>query len=634
MTKLLEEPCCDEEFYAITDLIPLEKLQLIQDAFAKGNNVASTLTDTKGVPITAGSNHSAVCTLIRATQKGLENCICSGEILGTKARDGQKPIRQSCYGIGFADAAAPIVVNGRHIANWLIGQYHVGEVNETRVREYALEIGADPGKMVRAFHAMPKLTEQEFGDKLNFLGIMANELSQMGYQNLVERRQSLELGRIREQLELYQGHLEQLVEERTAALRDSNKQLLSEISQRAKIQKRQARLVTAIESAAESVIITSPSAKIIYVNPAFTSLTGYTAREVIGKTPKMLKSGRHDKRFYEELWQTITAGLVWQGRFVNKKKDGSIYQEESTISPVKNSQGKTVNYVAVMRDITKEIELESQLRQAQRLESIGTLAAGVAHEINTPIQYLLGNTQFARYALADLLKLQATCDKLVQAVAATPAFAAEIEAITRTAEDIDLDYLKEETDAALSQAIEGIDRIASIVAALKDFSKPGGVERDLEDLNAIVSTTVTVSSHSWDELAEMELYLDPALPLIPLLAGRIKQTLLDMILNSTYALARRYGNPPCQKGRITISTRRVEDQVELRIADTGEGIPVDVISRIFDPFFTTKEVGQGRGQGLSVARSVIVDNHGGTIGVISTAGEGTEFTIRLPLHRE
>jgi PAS domain S-box-containing protein len=622
----------DEQSYTITDLIPLEKLQLIQDAFAKGNNVASTLTDTKGVPITMGSNHSGVCTLIRATPKGLENCMRSGEILGRKAKELQQPISQNCYSIGFTDAAAPIVVNGRHIANWLIGQYHVGAVNESRVRDYAIQIGANPQELVRAFQIMPRLTAQEFEDKLNFLGIMANELSQMGYQNLIERRQRLELSRIGEQLERYQGHLEQLVEERTTALREANRQLLTEISQRTKIQKRQARLVTAIESAVESVIITSPSAKIIYVNPAFTDLTGYTAQEAIGKTPKLLKSGHHDQRFYEELWQTITTGRVWKGHFVNRKKDGSIYQEEATISSVKNSKGKIVNYVAVMRDITKEIELEGQLRQAQRLESIGTLAAGVAHEINTPIQYVLGNTQFARYALADLLKLYAACEKLVQAAAGNPAFTAEIEAITRTAEEIDIEYLKEETDAALAQTVQGIDRIAGIVAALKDFSKPGSVERNLEDLNAIINTTVTVSGHSWEALAEMELSLDPSLALVPLLAGRIKQMLLDMILNSTYALARKYGNPPRQKGRISIATRQVGDQVELRIADTGEGIPADVIARIFDPFFTTKEVGQGSGQGLSAARSVIVDNHGGTIGVTSTSGEGAEFTIRLPIH--
>ncbi len=633
MKTLSPEPESGEQFDNITDLIPLEKLQLIQDAFAKGNNVASTLTDTKGVPITVGSNHSAVCAMVRATERGLAKCISSGEILGAKAHEKQIPISQSCLSVGFIDAAAPIIVNGRHIANWLIGQNFIGDVDEARIREYALEIGADAEKMVQAFHEMPKLGEQEFNDKLVFLGVMANELSRMGYQNLVERRQSLELNRNREQLESYQDHLEQLVFERTEALQQSNQQLVSEINKRAKIQKRQTRLVTAIESAVESVVITSPAGKIIYVNPAFTHLTGYTAKEIIGKSARLLKSGHHDQQFYENLWQTITAGQVWKGRFVNKKKDGSIYQEDSTISPVKNSQGQIVNYVAVKRDITKEIEMENQLRQAQRLESIGTLAAGVAHEINSPIQFLLGNTQFAREALADLLRLHDTYDHLLQAVAGMPAFTAEIEAIARTADDIDFAYLREETDVALEQAITGINRIAGIVSALNDFSKPGSSTRELEDLNAIVDITVTVSRHSWEEVAEMELHLDRSLPMVPLLAGRMKQTLLDMIRNSTHALACKFGRPPHQKGRIVISTCQAGDQVELRIADNGQGIPADIISRIFDPFFSTKDVGQGSGQGLTAAHSLIVDNHGGTIGAKSIEGEGAEFTIRLPIHR-
>ena len=152
-----------------------------------------------------------------------------------------------------------------------------------------------------------------------------------------------------------------------------------------------------------------------------------------------------------------------------------------------------------------------------------------------------------------------------------------------------------------------------------------------EDLNALVTTTVTVSRNSWHEVAKIDLILDTALPAVPLLAGRIKQTLLDMILNSAFALTEKYGNRPGEKGKITITTGTRGNQVELRIADTGAGIPANIIGRIFDPFFTTKPVGQGSGQGLSVVHGVIVDNHGGSIRVTSTLGEGTEFTILLPL---
>lgn len=620
-----------DEAYSITDLIPLEKLQYIQDAFAKGNNVASSLTDIEGQPITVPSNHSPVCALIRATEQGLNNCIHSGKQLGIKARQQQAPIRKRCLSIGFSDAAAPIIVNGRHIANWLMGQYHVDEVDEARVRQYALEIGADPQAMTEAFQSMPKHSTERFDDKLTFLGIMANELSQMGYQTLIERRQTLELGEIRKQLEHYQAHLENLVEERTAALRESNQQLLSAISQRTKMQKRQARLVTAIESAVESIIITSPTGKIIYTNPAFTTLTGYSPQELIGKNPRLLNSGYQDDRFYHDLWQTIAAGQVWVGRFVNKKKDGTIFHDETTISPVKDDLGKILNFVAVKRDITKEIELETQLRQAQRMEAIGTLAAGVAHEMNSPIQYILSNTNFFKEALADLLKMQEVYEILAKAVTVSATFAKELEEITRTAAEIDLDYLKQETGQALEEAIDGINRISAIVAAMKDFSQPGSTVKKPEDLNALITTTVTVSRNAWHEVAEMELLLDATLPAVPLLAGRIKQALLDMILNSAFALTQKYRNRPGEKGKITIATGKKGQQVELRIADTGAGIPANIIGKIFDPFFTTKPVGQGRGQGLSVVHGIIVDNHGGSIRVASTVGEGTEFTVFLPV---
>ncbi len=443
--------------YSLLDLIPLEKLQRIQDAFASANNIASTLTDPQGVAITAPSNHCRVCTMIRETEKGTANCVFSGKQLGRLAREKQRPIHQRCYSIGFTDAAAPIVVNGRHIANWLIGQYQVGEVDKSRVRQYALEIGADPEEMVRAFLDMPKLTMKEFENKLMFLEIMAGEISAMGYQNLVQRQQTQELKGTKEQLEMYQAELEMLVEQRTAALSEANDRLIMEISRKNRIQRRQNRLITAIENAAESIIITGRSGKIIYVNPAFTRLTGYLPQEVLGRNPRILKSGYHDASFYRNLWETIASGQVWAGRIVNRKKDGTIYQDDSTISPVKDEQGKIINFVAVMRDRTKEIELENQLRQAQRLESIGTLAAGVAHEINTPIQYVLGNAQFLKEALGDFILLLKSYEKLAERVAAAGSFGEEVEAIRSIEEEVDSGFLKEEAGKAIDQTLGVLD---------------------------------------------------------------------------------------------------------------------------------------------------------------------------------
>ncbi len=624
-------PPAPEAGHSITDLIDLGKLQKIQDTFAEANQVASSLTDIDGVPVTKLSNHSKVCDMIRATEKGLRNCIFSGKELGRQAHENQLSIHQQCLSIGFTDAAAPIIVNGRHIANWLIGQYHVGNVDAIHVRKYAKEIGANPEMMVQEFAKMPKLSREDFEKKLLFLQVMADELSLMAYQKLMQQQQNIELNHIKKKLERHQLHLESLVEERTTALQQANEQLTAEIEQKTTMQERQNRLITAIKCAAESIVITTPSGKIIFVNPAFEKLTGYTADEVIDKTPKILQSGVHDATFYRDLWQTILAGRVWVGRFTNRKKDGTTYQEEATISPVRDEQGKIINFVAVKKDITKEVALKRQLNQAQKLESIGILAAGMAHEINTPIQYLLSNTEFLREVLDDLAEMQTCHDNLVNTVSAAGAFGEEVAAINRLAGELDVAYLKVEADKALVETLEGIHRIAAIVTAMKEFAQPDSAEKQPEDLHRIIESTVDISRSQWQDVAELELNLDAELPPVPLMAGRFKQVLLDMIINATHALAEKYTALPQQKGQITITTRKTADKVELRLADTGPGIAQSNIDKIFDPFFTTKPVGQGSGQGLSVAHGIIVDQHHGTISVSSIPGESTTFIITLPL---
>ncbi|MGB3223444.1 MAG: PocR ligand-binding domain-containing protein [Desulforhopalus sp.] len=619
-----------EEMFSITDLIDLEKLQQIQDAFAEANEVASTLTDAQGIPLTRPSNHSKVCALIRATQKGLDNCINSGKQFGLQAHLSQKSLHHPCGSVGFTDAAAPIIVNGKHIANWLIGQGHVGNVDVTRIKEYALEIGANPEKMIQAFEEMPKMSIQKFEKKLALLELMARELSLMSYQRLIQLQQNAELNLTKEQLEKHQFQLEALVEERTAVLQQVNEQLTAEISQKSKMQKRQNRLITAIESAAEAIIITSPAGKIIFVNPAFEQLTGYSAQEAIHKTPRILQSGHHDNKFYNDLWQTILAGKVWKGRFTNKRKNGTFYQEEGTISPVKNDDGTVVNFVAVKKDITKEIELETQLQQAQKLESLGTLAAGMAHEINTPVQYVLSNTNFLREVFNSFLQIQDSYQNLVQIVSASGSYSEQVDEMTRLAKELDLNYLKDESEKAFEDTIEGINKISAIIGSMKEFSQPESGEKRLEDLNRIIRTTVDVTSNQWQDVAEIDLDLEAELPPAPLIVAHLKQVLLEMILNAIYALNAKHTSLPQQKGRISITTRTVGDKIDLYIADTGIGISRADIGKVFDPFFTTKPVGKGSGQGLSVVRG-IVDKHNGTIAVSSTQGQGTEFTISLPL---
>ncbi len=614
--------------YSLTDLVSLEKLQQIQDAFAEANGVAATIVELDGTPITKPSNHSDVCTMIRATQRGLEKCKKSGQYLGQKAARRMTPFHQKCLSCGFCDAAAPILVNGQHIANWLIGQYHTLDVDGTRIREYSREIGADEEKMVTAFEQMPKISIEHFEKILTFLWLLANEISNMGYLNLQRKRQTEELEKVKTQLEQHQLKLEQIVEERTAKLVQVNKELSHEIAYKDKMQKEQSRLAAAIENTSETIVITNTVPQIVYVNPAFERTTGYSTEEVIGKNPKILSSGLHDKEFYRDMWRTINNGKVWRGLIKNSNKKGEIFTEDCTISPVRDTAGKIINYVAIKRDITQELEMERQLLQMSKMEAIGTLAAGIAHEINTPIQYVTDNTRFLEEVFKDLRELNTLYQGLYKTAAEKKMFDDQTQLITAYEEEIDLEYLNEETGKAIDGALDGLDRIATVVKAMKEFSHPGGQEKEAEDINRLIKNTVTVSTNEWKTCADVTLELQSSLPRVPVYSGQIKQAVLNLIVNAAHAIAEKMSE---EKGTITISTHLQGRNVKVAVKDTGTGIPEGIIEKIFDPFFTTKTVGKGTGQGLALVHNVIIDSHGGTLRVDSKPGEGTEFVFTLPI---
>jgi PAS domain S-box-containing protein len=394
------------------------------------------------------------------------------------------------------------------------------------------------------------------------------------------------------------------------------------------MQKEQSRLFAAIENTSETIVITDTVPGILYVNPAFEKISGYSAKEAIGKNPSILNSGLHDKEFFSHMWRTIQSGKVWKGRFKNKNKKGEIYTEDGTISPVKDAEGKIINYVAIKRDISQELEMEKQLLQMSKMEAIGTLAAGIAHEINTPIQYVTDNTQFIQEVFRDYKELNKLHKELHLSAIEKKMFEEQTESISVCEEEIDLDYLNEETDKAIDGALEGLDRIANVVKAMKEFSHPGGQEKEEEDLNRLIDSTVTVSSNEWKTCADVHLDLDSSLPKLPLYSGQIKQAVLNLIVNAAHAIKEKKSE---KKGTITISTKHVDKNVRVVIGDTGSGIPKDIIEKVFDPFFTTKPVGKGTGQGLALVHSVIIDGHGGTLRVDSKQGEGSEFIFTLPV---
>jgi len=278
------------------------------------------------------------------------------------------------------------------------------------------------------------------------------------------------------------------------------------------------------------------------------------------------------------------------------------------------------------------MEAQAHLLEGQKLESIGQLAAGIAHEINTPAQYVSDNLEFLANSFGELGELLKKY-RLLQAAAESGDISPErVSEVSEAAEAADVEFLEEEIPRALSQSREGIGRVTHIVGAMKEFSHPGTLEKQPIDLNRAIDSTVTVARNEWKYVAELELDLDAALPAVPCLAGEFNQVVLNIVVNAAQALTGAQPEGSDELGTIRIRTAREGDEwAVIEISDTGPGMPEGIRSKIFDPFFTTKEVGKGTGQGLAIARSVVVDKHGGTIEAISQGGEGTTFRIRLPL---
>ncbi len=312
------------------------------------------------------------------------------------------------------------------------------------------------------------------------------------------------------------------------------------------------------------------------------------------------------------------------------RQDGKEGFLQVSLNPIANGHGIPRGLLILASDITEQRILEGQLSQAQKLEAIGQLAAGIAHEINTPIQYVSDNLYFLKDAFTDLIGLLEMLGNVFEAARSGPVPAALMSETQEAAEAVDLNFLKEEVPTAISQSREGVDRVAQIVRSMKEFSHPGVEEKIAVDLNKGLQNTITVAKNEWKYVAEMEMDLDADLPPVYCLPGEINQVFLNLIINAAQAIGEQVPKGSADKGTIRISSRKVENGVEIRIADSGPGIPEEIRNRIFDPFFTTKEVGKGTGQGLAISHAVIVEKHGGFIHVESETGKGTTFIIFLP----
>ena len=269
--------------------------------------------------------------------------------------------------------------------------------------------------------------------------------------------------------------------------------------------------------------------------------------------------------------------------------------------------------------------LELDLLQAQKLKSIGQLAAGIAHEINTPVQFIADNARFLKDTMPTVIELLGR-----QRIALEAALAGEtagIEELLAQGREARLDYVAHEAIAAIDESLEGLGRLAGIVRALRDFSHPGAGAKVHFNVNEVVRNMVLVGRSEWKYVAEIELALDENLPLVPCLPGPLSQAVLNIIVNAAHAV----GESGAAPGKIRIASRSNGQYVELQVTDNGTGIPAEIRDRIFDPYFTTKPLGKGSGQGLAIAYSVIVNQHAGAIELESTVGVGTTFIIKLPL---
>ena len=288
--------------------------------------------------------------------------------------------------------------------------------------------------------------------------------------------------------------------------------------------------------------------------------------------------------------------------------------------------------VSVMLDITDRIKFEAQLYQSQKMEAIGQLAAGIAHEINTPTQFVGDNTRFLQDAFSDLVAACKLYKETFHAAVAGTLNTERFQEVEAQLEELDIAYLEEEVPLAIEQTLKGVDRITHIVQAMKIFAHPGGDEKEPVDINKEIDKTITITRNEWKYVADLKTDFDTALPTVPCHRAEFNQVILNLIVNAAHAIADANAKNSFEKGIITISTRQSQNRAEIRISDTGAGIPEHIRHRIFDLFFTTKEPGRGTGQGLDIAHSVIVDKHDGSIDIETEENNGTTFVIRLPIH--
>jgi signal transduction histidine kinase len=332
------------------------------------------------------------------------------------------------------------------------------------------------------------------------------------------------------------------------------------------------------------------------------------------------------------IWGSVTSARELHGTAaaLAALEDAKIAVEDKVRHRTRELEDRTD---ALETEMKRSRTLEVQLLQAQKLESIGQLAAGIAHEINTPMQFINDNIEYLSESTAKLFEVVDVYERNLHKQRNPKSWDERLQEVREVMQLNRFEHLRKQVPQAITESREGIDRVINVVKAMKVFSHPGQDGMSPTDINNAVQSTATITRNRWKYAADLVLDLDPNLPRVECLPAEINQVLLNLVVNAADAVADKVGNTG-RKGRITIRTCHDQREVIVVVEDNGSGIPDDIRNRIFDPFFTTKQVGKGTGQGLAICYNVVVNIHHGTIHVESTPGIGTQFIVALPLQAE
>lgn len=426
---------------------------------------------------------------------------------------------------------------------------------------------------------------------------------------------------------------EQLLEEKTREVYHANlnlKEMADRLGEQAESYK------AIFDGAAEGIITYGESGEIESMNPSAARIFRFGIDSVANVRDLFSGKQDHESLLFPDRVPELDIELEEEADTEPEGRDpveinavrstGKAFVAEVAISRV-DRQGAT-SFTMLVRDLSRRKKLEARLSQAQKMESIGQLAAGIAHEINTPIQFVGDNVSFLEGAFDDLTNLLELYESLRHSVQSGTADDKILDQIDEQSELADLPFLREELPDAIKQSVEGIERVSSIVRAMKEFSQPAAESKASIDLNRTLDNVITVSANLFRDVAEVVPKLDSALPQVLCLPGQMNQALLNVLTNAAEAIQEKHGNT--RAGVVSIETATDGDAIEIRVSDNGPGIPPDIQERVFDPFFTTKEVGKGTGQGLAFVYDVVVDKHDGSIQVQSSDA-GTTIIVRLPL---